>query len=417
MIEPNSPISEEEISLESHAVYSKEEGKLVLTKKQKDKIIEIWRTANKGTLTLSNIASQVFGREVDVRHPSMKLIKKFLAELDFNSTPKVTTEELKKESEFKSEIKIEPRKRGRPPMTSELRATLKDPDPLTEEHYEYLRNNYKTATVIDMCRILFKNPRLSKENFEVQKAAAYLESLDLPDTIENFGSYEEVYYSSPKTPCTCLARIKKYVPKIEWDLKNLNEKQKKFVDSLINFLSTLRYKSQIASFSEKEDQELFESEFIRCTYDKPDLAEEDIDLYVIYANEVVISKNINRSIGKWQQHMDATIEDEDNKGVKMAFVEAISTMRDEYNQSIKRQGELLKTLTTKRSDRISKLKDENASILTLVQAVKQEETRVKLIKISDKRQELLKEEVNRLMTMDEIKAQIWGISEEDIFNG
>ena len=77
----------------------------------------------------------------------------------------------------------------------------------------------------------------------------------------------------------------------------------------------------------------------------------------------------------------------------------------------------LKRPKSKRSDRLSKQIQENASILNLVQMWKDEENREKMIKLADLRKESLKEETKKLASMDEIKARIMGLTEDEVLNG
>ena len=76
-----------------------------------------------------------------------------------------------------------------------------------------------------------------------------------------------------------------------------------------------------------------------------------------------------------------------------------------------------KPLNVKRSARLSKQIKENASILNLVQLWKDEESREKLIKLAELRKSVLKEEVENLSSMDEVKSRILGLSEEEVLNG
>ena len=71
----------------------------------------------------------------------------------------------------------------------------------------------------------------------------------------------------------------------------------------------------------------------------------------------------------------------------------------------------------KRHERLSKQIKENASILNLVQLWKDEESREKLIKLAELRKNVLKEEVENLSSMDEVKSRILGLSEEEVLNG
>ena len=66
---------------------------------------------------------------------------------------------------------------------------------------------------------------------------------------------------------------------------------------------------------------------------------------------------------------------------------------------------------------IEKLVNENASILNLVELWKEEESRKNLIKLAELQKESVKDEVNRLSSIDEVKARILGLTEEEAING
>ena len=48
---------------------------------------------------------------------------------------------------------------------------------------------------------------------------------------------------------------------------------------------------------------------------------------------------------------------------------------------------------------------------------KDEESRQKMIMLAERKKEALKEEVGRLQTIDEMKARILGIDEDEVLNG
>ena len=101
----------------------------------------------------------------------------------------------------------------------------------------------------------------------------------------------------------------------------------------------------------------------------------------------------------------------------MALVESISSAQTEYNQCVNRQQKLLESLKEKRSDRLKKQIADNASILNLVEMWKEEESRKKMIQLAEMRKEAVKSEIKNLGTMDEVKARIMGISEDEVLNG
>ena len=102
--------------------------------------------------------------------------------------------------------------------------------------------------------------------------------------------------------------------------------------------------------------------------------------------------------------------------IAMSLVEAINTAQNEYHQSVNRQQKLLESLKEKRSDRLKNQLKENASILNLVEMWKDEESRVKMLKLAELRKQSIKDEVENLSGMDEIKARIMGISEDEVLN-
>ena len=132
---------------------------------------------------------------------------------------------------------------------------------------------------------------------------------------------------------------------------------------------------------------------------------------------MVIASNIQTRVERLQNMLDDTADDTEGRRISMGLVEAISSRQSEYNQCVNRQQKLLESLKEKRSARLSKQIKENASILNLVQLWKDEESREKLIKLAELRKNVLKEEVENLSSMDEVKSRILGLSEEEVLNG
>ena len=60
---------------------------------------------------------------------------------------------------------------------------------------------------------------------------------------------------------------------------------------------------------------------------------------------------------------------------------------------------------------------ENASILNLVQLWKEEDNRKKLVKLAELRKKTVKDEIEKLSTIDEVKARIMGITEGEVSDG
>ena len=168
------------------------------------------------------------------------------------------------------------------------------------------------------------------------------------------------------------------------------------------------------TYMNMDDRNLFESVFVSYCYDKSDLTREDCDKTIILAAESVIASNKLKYIELFQIEQERSIRE--TQRVSMSIVEAINTATTEYNASIKRQQSLYNDLNEKRSEKIKGKMKEAASVLNLVEIWKQEDKRIKMLKMANERRGKLKEEVDRLDNMDDLIVQIVGLSEEEALN-
>ena len=358
---------------------------ITLTEEQKSKVLEVWKANPKAPPFLRDISNVIFGKEVDGRSKEGKAIKEFLAEQSL----------MPKSSEY----------------------IPKDEIALTENQREFIINNASTMNALEMSKTLFNNKRLSNLNKETKTVNDFLKTVDKKALYGNVDEVpEEITYRPPKTLERMLFKINKYIHE-GIDKEKITSRQKKEVNAIIGYLNTYRYTHQINTYTSQSDRELYESSFIRYTFDKADLTQEEVDQYIVLSTEVVISSSIQAAIAKLQGLLDNATDNTDNVKISMGLVESINTARTEYNQCVLRQQKLLNDLKEKRSDRIKNQIKENASILNLVQLWKDEESRIKLINLANLRKQVLKDEIERLTTMDEVKCRILGISPEEVLNG
>ena len=269
-------------------------------------------------------------------------------------------------------------------------------------------------TAVDLARSLFNNYTLSNLSIESRSVEEYLNTL--PKQVRSVQTEEEQQgdYKPPKNQERAMVRVNKYVLD-GIDKDKITAKQKKELNSLISYLHTYRFLHQIGTYVDSVDRDLFESSFIRYAYDKSDLTQEEVDQYIILATEVVISSNIQQTIQTLQEQIN--MEMDSGQKIPMVLVEAVTSARTEYNQCVGRQQKLLNDLKVKRSERMQKQVKENASILNLVLMWKDEETRNEMLKMADMRREVLKGEIGRLSSMDDVKARIFGLTEEEVLDG
>jgi len=285
---------------------------------------------------------------------------------------------------------------------------------LTEEQKQFIDNNASMMRGREMACVIFADSSLTNLHQEVRVVNEYVKTLDL-EPYENTNEVPVSEYKSPRTFDKTVYRINKFVNN-GIDRNKITSSVKKSVDSLINYLSTFRFSHQINTYSSQTDRDLFESSFIRYTYNKPDLSQEEVDQYIVLSTEVIIAASIQRRTERLQQLLDAAAEDTEGRRIAMALVDAISSAQTEYNQCINRQQKLLEHLKQKRSDVLKNKIKENASVLNLVQLWKEEETRKKLIKLANIRKKAVSDEVQNLTDMDEIKCKIMGLSKGEVLD-
>ena len=356
------------------------EENLTLSDQQKQLILDIWNQApTDDPPSLIKIVEVTWGVGVDPRSKKGRIVREFLASRQLRPR-------LAQDSKVKEIV-------------------------LSDDDKTYIENNCKTMKAFEMARVLFNNPTINNLNAESRVIAKYLESIDTPK-IQDDTALDD--YKPPVTLPQTIARINTYIKEEIEEIK-LTGKQRKDIRSLMNYLHTFRFHNQINTFETKNDRQLFESEFVRCTYDKHDLTEEEVDQYIMYSTEVVISKGILKRISTLEKNQDQDIEESGK--MNMAIVEAVKTLRQDYKASIKTQNDLLSALKVKRSERLSTAQKETASILNLVQLFKEEEMRKQMIDLAKQRQAVVAKDIDKLSSMDDLKAKIAGISKEEVLYG
>ena len=272
---------------------------------------------------------------------------------------------------------------------------------------------------MELAKVVFDDPKISSLDLRYKVLIEYYNTIDNKvkySDITNEDASVEGGYAPPKSESRALVRVNKYVHNGINKYK-LTSKDKKNLSTLICYMHTYRFLHQIGTYGIETDRELFESSFVRYTWDKDDLTQEEVDQYIVLSAEVVIASNIQRRVERLQTLLDQNAEDTEGRKMAMSLVEAINTAQTEYNQCVNRQTKLLNELKEKRSQRMSKMMQDSASILNLVELWKDEESRNKMIKLADLRRQNVSSEIERLSSMEEIKSRILGISEEEVLNG
>lgn len=217
-------------------------------------------------------------------------------------------------------------------------------------------------------------------------------------------------YVPPKADSRVVSKINEAAG-INLDLSKLNRQHQICVERLKANMGNSRFVRIINNYSDKQDRELFEHEFIRLTWDKPDLTSDEINLYMNVGKEIINLEVVTKHLDKLNKLFDETDGQQD---LTMRLSDVIKAKSSEYNSCENRIESLTKKLQGDRAARIQNKTKQNASILAIVQTFQDEEERVNMVRIAEMQKQLITEESQRLEDMADWKARILGISKEDI---
>jgi hypothetical protein len=358
---------------------------VILTEPQQLIVLEMLNENPNQPPKIKDILIKVFGRQIDAREMEGLAVRKFIAEKGLSYTGARTNVPVKIIN-------------------------------LTEEHKQFIVNNISTMKPLEMARVLFDNKDLTMTDTETREIYKYIK--DLPKNISNQSLQRESInlsnYKPPKTESEAINRINKFVHNINIVKEELTEKQKRDIKNLIGYLHTIRYLDQVNTYGLDEERQLFESEFVRCTYDK-DLTEEEVSQYIIYCTDTIIARQINKRIQDLEREQDRQIE-ENNGRPNMALVDQISSLRTEYNQCINRQKTSIKSLQGERKERMKIDSQNKGNIADLISYALSEDKRKHLLNIAEERRNKIKDEINRIKSLDDIIVEVFGVDPHEIMD-
>lgn len=286
---------------------------------------------------------------------------------------------------------------------------------LTDHHKSFILQNAEDMTAFAMAKVLF--PEASVVSTLSKEPRAILDFLReaAPEKIKKNESGVGVKYSPPSTVSEAVARVNAVTIQELFPTK-LTAQNRQNIAALIRFINAPRVVQIINNYSDKEDRELFESEFVRFTWDKPDLTNDEITLYINLCQDVVTNKRLVKHIEQlnviFEEAAKSDGEDGDNE-LTVRLAETMKAKTDEYDKVQKRIESLIKKLNGDRATRLQKQTERTSNFLAIVEAFQIEEERKRLLLIAKARRESVKNEADRLESLGEFQARIMGISKEE----
>lgn len=348
---------------------------MTLSKEQKQFIIDNF---NK-TPDLIELTRRVFGdEELDGRTKEGRAVRKFLVDrgLKFNTTQKHKKEEI----EFSQEQK--------------------------EFMIQYAKEG---MTAYEISKILFPEINVTNLSKEVTEVAKFIEDVDFRLMHPSENALNAQYFA-PKSNSRVIKKINEYCQE-EIDEKQVARGEMNNIESTMKFLAAPRFIQVINTYSSNDDRRLFEAEYIRSVWDKPDLTSDELNLYINVCMDYIHLKNISKAIDK----LNRMFEDcEDQQDMTVRLAELLKTKSEEYNQCEKRQETLIARLNGDRKERIKNKHKDNASILSLVKLFQNEADRNRMIDMAEKQKMLIAQEADNIERMDIWKARVLGIAKDEV---
>lgn len=373
--------------LEDHVPVAPESKKeIVLDDEQKDIILHAW---NEDKIdSLKEITQRVFGSDYDGRTNEAKAIKAFLA-----------TRECKT------------RATNNPVSKTEKII-------LTDDQKEFIRNHSLQLSPLEITQSLFSNPQITPLSAEARSVRNFMQN-ELPPTslkVKVSSDFREVTkeYKPPRNVPDAIRRINAYVFE-KLDPEKLNPRQKHNTNALMHYLNVHRFQMIMNEFADERDQELMESSMIRWLYDKGDLSEEEVDLYINWGLDMVHHIQMNRELQQLKVVRDQSLDD---KGTPpKALVDQMNKLLEALDSNQKRQKAAQNDLSGKRRDRVESSGKNNQSVVQLIEGFKDHAKRKLIEQFAESRKKVVGNEIDRLTTMDDLKFELFGCTKEELLQG
>jgi hypothetical protein len=280
---------------------------------------------------------------------------------------------------------------------------------LTDQQIDFIKNQAELGlSAFQIAEILFPNSPVKRFSKHHMCVLDFLREYE-PNFVHDSETAINKQYNPPKILCTSINKINEYAH-TDFEEKKMNHDELECAKSLIKNLSSPRFIQVISNYSSEKDRKLFEAEFIRATWDKPDLTADEINLYINVCVDYINLKNISSHIEKLN-NMFNEVEDQQDMTVRLA--EVLKSKTDEYDKCEKRMESLIKKLNGDRAERLKNKREDNASILSLVRNFQLEEQRNQMIQLAEMQKKIVEQEADRLDSMESWKARILGISKKD----
>jgi hypothetical protein len=263
---------------------------------------------------------------------------------------------------------------------------------------------------LEACRIIFNKDSLTNLSDEYRAVANFCIETGLINANEVKEAVED--YKPPRNFLETLARINYYIPH-KLDKDKLSPQQRKDADITQALLNDARFVFTVNSYITSHERELFEGEFIKSIYNKvSDCSNEEISQFMNLSASVVTEMQYMAELNLYKETARRQLQE--NSNVAKNVADRISSLEKNIFDVKDSQNKLIKILQGERSKRLESKISENSSVHAIIAGWKQKQFRDRMIKLAQLRDRALKDEAERIDSMDALKAQLFGIDKTEI---
>lgn len=290
-------------------------------------------------------------------------------------------------------------------------------NPVREDSPELSEENKKQIelwmaedkTTLEMAKAIF-GAETKKLSREWRAVFAFVQEVN-PDYRPDQAPLSTTKYYAPRELSRVVAYINQSVG-ISLDPEKISGKYKAYVEKLKCNMGSMRFARICDSYLNQKDRDLFIEEFVRLTWDKPDLTADELNLYMNVCKDIVNGEILTQHINVLNSMFSEMGDDPTEFSVK--FSEMLNSKTNEYQQNQKRVADTIKKLQGDRADRLKNLAKDETSFISLVQMAQEEEERKNMLRLAELQRAAITEEANRLESLDEFMCRIMGVSKEEV---
>lgn len=263
--------------------------------------------------------------------------------------------------------------------------------------------------ILNVARIVYKDDKIKRLSAEWRRVQAYCDVSGLVSQNEE----DEValgVYQAPRENSR-LVNIVNSALGTTIQADKISGKYKSYFDKLRINLDNSRLKRILNAYESKKDRDLFVDEFVRLTFEKPDLTPDELNLYMQIVRDGISLEVLEAKINK----MNVMFMDIEEAGeLNQRFSENLKACVDEKNQVTKRIADTTKKLQGDRGERLKNTGKDEVSFIHIVQLAQEEQERKNMLRLAELQRAAISEEANRLESLDDFVCRIMGVSKEEV---